>query len=334
MAEPAVMVEVLRGSLVESLHRGHAVVCDARGGIRAAWGDPGAMIYPRSSSKMLQALPLVESGTPGLDEERLALACSSHQGATMHVSRVGTWLAEMGLRPDDLCCGPQIPDDPAERGRMREGFEPPDAIHNNCSGKHAGFLALTRHLGADPDYIRIDHPVQQAVRTAFEEMTDAPSPGWGIDGCSAPNFATTVSGLARAMARMADPTGLGAARGSAARRLVAAMIAHPLLVAGEGLACSELMAATGGRVAVKTGAEAVFVAILPEQGLGVALKIEDGTMRAAECAIAAILARLGVLDPRHPAVARRVTPPVLSRRNEHAGEIRPAPGFWKDGRAI
>ena len=334
MSDPVVMVETTRGGLVESVHRGHAVVCDAAGTIRAAWGDAQAVIFPRSSCKMLQALPLAESGAADLTPERLALACASHQGAAMHVERVAAWLADQGLGEADLRCGPQVPEDRVERARLREGFIAPGRIHNNCSGKHAGFLALGRHLGADPDYVAIDHPVQVAVRAAFEEMTGAPSPGWGIDGCSAPNFATTVHGLARAMARMADPRGLGPAREAAARRLVEAMVAHPLLVAGEGRACSELMTAMGGRVAIKTGAEAVFVAIIPETGLGVALKIADGATRASECAITAILARLGAIDARHPAAARRLTPPILSRRGEPAGGIRPAAGFWAGGATI
>ena len=130
----------------------------------------------------------------------------------MHVGRVERWLADIGLGEADLRCGPQVPDDPEERARLRGAARlAPCQLHNNCSGKHAGFLTLNRHLGAGPEYVEIDHPVQRAVRAAFEEMTGADSPGWGIDGCSAPNFATTVHGLARAMARMADPRGLGAA---------------------------------------------------------------------------------------------------------------------------
>ena len=269
MADAVPMVEVWRGNVPESHHRGHAVVCDPQGGIVAAWGDPEAVILPRSSCKMLQALPLVESGAAdGLSSERLALACASHQGAAMHVGRVERWLEDIGLGEADLRCGPQVPDDAEERARLRGAGLHPCQLHNNCSGKHAGFLTLNRHLGAGPEYVEIDHPVQKAVRAAFEEMTGAESPGWGIDGCSAPNFATTVHGLARAMAKMADPRGLGAAREAAVRRLVPAMLAHPLLVAGEGRACSELMPAMQGRAAVKTGAEAVFVAILPERDSG------------------------------------------------------------------
>lgn len=332
MADSVLMAEVWRGAFAESIHRGHAVVCDARGEIRAAWGDPDKVILPRSSCKMLQALPLVESEAGRhLSTEQLALACASHQGARMHVERVARWLEELGLSEADLRCGPQVPDDREERHRLREQHEAPCQLHNNCSGKHAGFLMLNRALGGDPDYVDPAHPVQRAVRTAFEEMTGMESPGYGIDGCAAPNFATTVHGLAQAMARMADPRGLGAVREDAARRLVAGMLAHPLLVAGEGRACSELMEATGRRVTVKTGAEALFTAILPEQGLGVALKIEDGGTRGSECAIAAILARLGVVDAADPAVLRRLTPPIDNRSGAIVGKIAPAEAFWEGG---
>ena len=335
MADAVPMVEVWRGTIAESHHRGHAVVCDAGGAIRAAWGDPDAVILPRSSCKMLQALPLVESGAAeGLGSEQLALACASHQGAAIHVTRVARWLADLGLSEADLRCGPQVPDDGPERHRLRAEGEAPCQLHNNCSGKHAGFLTLNRRLAAGSEYVEIDHPVQRAVRGAFEEMCGAESPGWGIDGCSAPNFATTMRGLALAMARMADPRGLGPTREAAARRLVAAMVAHPLLVAGEGRACSELMTAMGGAVAVKTGAEAVFVAILPDRGLGVALKIEDGATRASECAIAALLVRLGAIAADDPATARRLNPQIFSRRGIPAGEIRPDAAFWGGGAAL
>jgi L-asparaginase II len=331
MAEPAPLVELWRGDRVESRHRGHAVVADARGGIVAAWGDPAAVIYPRSSCKMLQALPLAESGAGFLGQERLALACASHSGAAAHVTRVAAWLDDLGLSEPDLRCGPQVPDDAPERHRLRDAGAAPGQLHNNCSGKHAGFLALGQRLGGGPEYVGIDHPVQREVREAFEQMTGETSPSWGIDGCSAPNFACTVAGLAAAMARMADPSGLGRARGDAARALVAAMCAHPLLVAGEGRACTELMRATGGRVALKTGAEGVYVAILPARGLGVALKVEDGATRASESAITALLSRLGALDAADPAAVRRRVPDLPSRRGIAAARIAPAPELWAGG---
>lgn len=331
--DAAPLAALWRADLLESRHRGHVAIVDASGALVAAWGNPDAVIYPRSSAKMLQALPLVESGVE-LPSERLALACASHEGAGIHVLGVERWLADLGLEEADLRCGPQTPEDKAERRRLRALDEAPCQLHNNCSGKHAGFLMLNQRLGGGSEYVEIDHPVQKAVRAAFEEMTGADSPHWGIDGCSAPNFATTVSGLAHAMAKMASPASLGRARGDAAAALVAAMRAHPDLVAGEGRACTELMQAMGGRVAVKTGAEGVYVAILPERGLGIALKAEDGATRAAECAIATLLVRLGELDPADPACERRMAPVLPNRRGLPAARFAPEPALWEDGRRI
>ncbi|SFA52233.1 asparaginase [Paracoccus halophilus] len=321
------MIELWRGGLCESLHFGHAVIADANG-VVAAWGDPGAVIFPRSSCKMIQALPLVESGAAdahGLGGRQLALACASHNGARIHIEPVAAWLDGLGLAEADLRCGAHLPADPDERRRLICALESPCQIHNNCSGKHAGFLTLNRHLGAGPDYVDPDHPVQRAVRRAFEEVTGEEAAGWGIDGCSAPNFACSVAGLALAMARFARP-GDGR-RGQAQRRLVKAMIAHPELVAGEGRACTELMRAAGGRAVVKTGAEAVFVAILPERGLGVALKIADGGTRAAEAAITALLVHLGILAEGDPVVQRYLTGPLRNWRGLATGELRRAEGF-------
>ncbi|MFC3612235.1 asparaginase [Lutimaribacter marinistellae] len=330
MTDPVTMTELWRGELLESLHRGHAVICDETGQVVQAWGDPGAVIYPRSSCKMIQALPLITSGAAAkwqLGPEQLALACASHNGAAIHTDRVRAWAEMLGLGEADFRCGPQDPDDRDAHEALIRAHEQPCQIHNNCSGKHAGFLTLSQHMGAGPEYIEIDHPVQQAVRAAFEEVTGETSPGYGIDGCSAPNFATTVEGLARAMAWFASAGGRSDRQSAAAVDLVDAMTRHPELVAGEGRACTELMRAMGGRVAIKTGAEAVFVAIIPEKKLGVAVKIVDGATRASECAIAAILSHLGVLDADHPAARTFLNPEIKSRRGIHAGEIRPAGGF-------
>jgi len=318
------MVELWRGDRLESRHLGHAVIADA-GGIVAAWGNPDASIYPRSSCKMIQALPLLESGAgAGLSGPQLALACASHNGAGVHVRTVARWLADLGLGDADLRCGCHEPGDKAERDRLIRADEAPCQIHNNCSGKHAGFLMLNRHLRGDAEYVEPAHPVQQAVRAAFEEVTGESSPGFGIDGCSAPNFATSVGGLARAMARFAAATEADA-RGRAMVALRQAMAAHPEMVAGEGRSCTELMRAMNG-VAIKTGAEAVFVAILPKSGRGIALKIEDGATRAAEAAIVALLAHEGELDLSHPAAHKRLGP-MHNWRGLRVGETRLAPDF-------
>lgn len=327
MTDPVAMVEIWRGSLLESLHLGHAVVCDDTGQVVHAWGDPDTPIYPRSSSKMIQALPLLTSGAAAkyaLGREHLALACASHNGSAIHTDRVRAWLDMLGLTDDDFRCGPQEPADlPARDGLIRADAAPCQ-YHNNCSGKHSGFLTLSRHLGAGPEYVDPDHPVQQACQAAFEDVTGMDSPGFGIDGCSAPNPQTTVLGLARAMAWFASAAGRSDRASVAAATLTTAMMEHPELVAGEDRACTLLMRAMQGQAAIKTGAEAVFVAILPQKKLGVALKITDGTTRASECAIAAILVGLGVLDPAHPATGQFLNAPILNRRALQTGTMRAA----------
>lgn len=330
MTAPVAMAEIWRGPFLESIHHGHAVICDASGGIVEAWGDPAAIVLPRSSAKMLQALPLITSGAAdaaGLQPRHLALSCASHQGAAIHTDPVRDWLDHIGCTPDDFRCGPQEPSDtPAREALIRAGQQPCQ-IHNNCSGKHAGFLTLNKHLGGGADYVEIDHPVQRACRDAFEDVTAEDSPGYGIDGCSAPNHATSLHGMARAMAFFAAAQEGGAGAEGAAARLVQAMVAYPELVAGEGRACTELMRAMDGRVALKTGAEAFFIAIIPERKLGVALKITDGTTRGAECAIAAILVRLGLLDADHPATRKRLNAPIRNWRGIETGMIRPGAAF-------
>lgn len=325
MGQPVAMAEVWRGNMVESLHLGDAVIVGGTGEVVQAWGDPDLTIYPRSSCKMIQALPLVESGAE-LTTEQLALACASHNGAEIHVSRVRAWLESLGLGESDLRCGAHEPTDRDERDRLIRARQAPCQIHNNCSGKHAGFLTLTRRLRAGTEYVDADHPVQRLVRAAFEEVTGAPSPGWAVDGCSAPNFQTTLAGLARAMAAFATARE-GSARGTAMVRLRQAMMAHPELVAGEGRSCTQLMRAMEGRAAVKTGAEAVFVGIVPERGLGIALKMRDGGTRGAECAITALLCGLGLLDPEDPAARARMNSVQRNWRGIETGMIRPAAGL-------
>ncbi len=329
MPSPHKMVELWRGGLLESAHSGHAVIWGP-GGIEAAWGDPDTVIFPRSSCKMIQALPLVETGAAdalGLTEAHLAFACASHQGEGRHVRMAEDWLAAIGLSEPDLRCGAHEPYDRDERNRLIKTDSTPCQLHNNCSGKHCGFLTVTRHLKAGPEYVEIDHPLQRAIRQATQEITGAAVAGYGIDGCSAPNFAMTVAALARAMAAFAAATETGGVRDRAMHRLTRAMATYPELVAGEGRACTELMRAMGHKVALKTGAEAVFVAILPDQKRGIALKIVDGGTRGAEAAITALLIQAGVLDPAHPAALKRLNGFQANWRGIQTGTTRAAPGF-------
>ena len=326
MTDTPVLAEVWRGELLECVHRGTAVVCRPDGQIIDAWGDPTRRILPRSSCKMVQALPLVESGAAdraGLTDRHLAFACASHNGAAVHTDLADAWLADLGLGDDDLRCGTQIPADEAARHGLRAANTAPCQVHNNCSGKHSGMLTLSRDLGGGSEYIELGHPVQQAIQAATAETAGEELTGHAIDGCSAPNFVVTLQGLATAMAGFAAPDqAFSGARVDAAARLRNAMMAHPVLVAGEGRACTDLMRAAAGKAAVKTGAEGVFCAILPELGLGIAIKIDDGSTRGSHAAIAALMARYGVLSMDDPVFKSLADAPLLNRRNVDCGRIK------------
>lgn len=285
-----ITVELRRGPLPESVHAVHAVVVDAAGDIQQAWGDPERLVHPRSAVKPLQALPLVETGAAdafGCTDEELALACSSHNGEPGHVESVETWLARIGCSHEDLECGVE-----ASRGST--------ATRNNCSGKHVGFLTVARHLGVDPaGYIRPDHPVQQLVTTALAETTGEnldPSRA-GVDGCGIPIHPVPLRALALAAARFASPEGHWPDdRAAAVRRLGAAMMAHPWLVAGTDRLPTDLMAAAAGDVIAKDGAEGVQFVALPGRGLGIALKTVDGHVPASEIALGHVLAEVEGFD--------------------------------------
>ena len=327
MANP-VLVEITRGDLVESVHRGSIAIADADGAIAFALGDVDTPVYPRSSLKPVQALPLLESGAAeafGLSDEEVALACASHSGEPMHTTRVAAWLERIGCTANDLACGAHsVRYEPVWEAMVKRG-EAPTRIHNNCSGKHTGFLTVARHWDvATAGYEKHDHPVQRAVAKALGELSGIGGElPWGVDGCAAPNFALPLTGFARALAKLAAPAALPAPRASAAKRIVRAMTAHPELVSGTGRACAILMRAAKGRVAVKTGAEGFFAAMIPELGFGIALKIDDGAGRASETTMAAILDKFGLLGDDKPA-HDMLRAPVTNTRNTIVGERRPA----------
>jgi L-asparaginase II len=325
MAGPEKLIEVHRGPFEESTHWGHAVICDANGTVLEAWGDADALIYPRSSCKMVQALPLMESGiADGLREAQKAFLCASHQGGAIHREMAAAWLSDLGLSEADLRCGVQKPQDEAEAHRLIRTQEGACQLHNNCSGKHCGFLMLSQHMNAGPEYVEVDHPLQRKIRQTFEEVTELDSPGYGIDGCSAPNFATTVTGLGRAMGKFSAAREDGDGRERAMYTLTRAMARHPEYVAGEGRACTTLMRAMDHKVAVKTGAEGVFVAIIPEMQRGIALKITDGATRAAEAVITSLLVRCGALSGDHPVARQYMHGPIRNWRGTQTGFYRPA----------
>jgi len=325
------LVEVLRGSLVESRHRGAVAVIDADGAAVLMLGDGAAPVFPRSAVKPLQALPLIESGAAdryGFGDEELALACASHGGEPAHVAVASRMLARAGLDGAALECGAHWPSHQASSQALARSGGAPSALHNNCSGKHAGFLCVACMAGVDHHgYVAAGHPVQREVRAAIEALTGigVSEDQCGIDGCSIPTWGVPLTALAHAFARFGTGRGLPPARASAAARLRAACAAQPYFVAGTGRFCSEVMKLFGARVLAKTGAEGVFCGALPDQGLGIALKCEDGASRAAEVMMAALIARYLPLSGDERAALERFMRPTLRNWNGIAvGGLRPA----------
>jgi L-asparaginase II len=306
-----VLVEAWRGNAVESLHAGALAVVDADGAVVCALGDIAKPIFPRSAIKLLQALPLVASGAAdrfGLNDEELALACASHGGEPAHTRTAASMLAKARMDVSALECGTHWPYfDAATRALAAQG-ESPSALHNNCSGKHAGFVCFGCHIGGNTDdrrrgflsgYVRPDHAVMREVTAAVQATTgyDLARTAAGTDGCSIPTFAIPLRHLAQAFARAGSGIGLSAEHAGAARRLRQAVARAPFMVAGSGRFDSRVMEHLGERVFCKVGAEGVYCAALPAQGLGVAIKIDDGTSaRACELVMAAVIEALVPLD--------------------------------------
>jgi L-asparaginase II len=329
-ADP-VLVEVTRGDMVESVHRGAVAIVDAQGGVVARIGDIDRPVFARSAIKPLQALPLVESGAADryrLADEELALACASHRGEPAHTERVAAWLGRIGLAPGDLECGAHPPYNPETAEALVCAGEKPTALHNNCSGKHSGFLSTARHLGEPTrGYIGAEHPVQRRIARTLEEMTglDLSRAPRGIDGCGIPVVGFPLAAMARAMARLVDPKGLPAGRGAAGRRLVDAMAAEPVMVDGSDGSTAAIMRAAGDQVRLKPGAEGVLCAVLPTLGYGVAIKIDDGSARARDVVLGAILDRFGVLsDAQRTALDPYFRPVIRNVAEREVGSIRPA----------
>jgi L-asparaginase II len=329
MSNP-VLVEVLRGELVESRHRGAVAVVDADGATVLALGDVARPVYPRSAVKPLQALPLIESGAAdrfGLGDEELALACASHGGEPAHVAVAQRMLHRAGLDANALECGTHWPTHAASAHALARTGSAPSALHNNCSGKHAGFLCVACAAGVDHHgYVGAAHPVQRDMKAAIEGLADAglSDDQCGIDGCAIPTYAVPLTALAHAFARFGTGRGLAPERATAAARLRAAMAAQPYYVAGIGGFCTDVMTAFGARVLVKIGAEGVFCGALPEQGLGVALKCDDGGKRAVEVIMAATIARFLPLRADERATLDRFVRPTLHNWNDAAvGSLRP-----------
>jgi L-asparaginase II len=331
MSDP-VLVEVTRGQRVESVHRGAIAIVDASGGVRAAIGEIAQRVFPRSAVKSIQQLPLVESGVAdryGFGNAELALACSSHSGEPRHVATARRMLAAAGRSEADLACGGQPPASREAAEALVRAGEPWGRIHDNCSGKHSGFICLACGLGLDPaGYEQPDHPAQRAISAALADVTSTDLGEPAVDGCSIPAYAIPLQNLAQGFARMATGEGLEHQHAAAARRLIDACTAEPFMMAGTGRFDTEMLATFGKRLFLKGGAEGVICAALPDLGLGIAIKVDDGSGRATEPLLSAVLDVLLPMDDRERSVvaARRVQR-VTTRTGLLVGEIRPVDGL-------
>ncbi|MDT8435228.1 MAG: asparaginase [Gemmatimonadota bacterium] len=288
----------MRGDSVESRHQAFAGLCEAETGAESDGPAPDVVTFWRSALKPFQALPLVEDGALealGLGDEELAVCCGSHGGRAEHLATVQRILARLDAGPDALYCGPHPPYDADAASELRCAGRRPGALHNNCSGKHAGMLALARRHGWDPDgYWRLDHPVQQRIREALRDWIDVDPDGceWATDGCGVPTVRLPLVEMARAYGRLVRRARDGH---GAAAAVVAAMTRRPDLTSSPGRAPLELMRAAEGRLLAKEGAEGVLCAAGVDGGWGLAVKVEDGGLRAIEPTVVAVLERRGLL---------------------------------------
>lgn len=335
-----VLVEVTRGDLVESVHRGSLAVVDADGAVVLSLGDVERPVFPRSAVKALQAMVLMESGAVeqfDLTDAEIALACASHNGEPAHTETAERMLKKAGRTVKCLECGVHWPmGEKATHALARSGREP-TALHNNCSGKHAGFICAAVAFDEDEvaGYINASHPIQRAIAGMLETMCGVrlDEGVFGIDGCSIPTWAMPLKNIAHGFARFGTGNDVDPGRGRAMRRIRQAVAAEPFMVAGTGRFDTTIMTALRERAFTKTGAEGVFCAALPEVGLGVALKIDDGATRGAEVVMASLIKRfLQLNDAERAAVDGAINVKMSNWNKKSVGVVRPAAGLAIEGK--
>lgn len=327
-----ILAKVIRGSTVESIHRGHLIILTGEGETLHSSGNPKTVTYIRSSAKPFQAMPFITTGACDeymFSEEELALACASHSGERIHVRIAEQMLSRIEMYEAYLRCGAHLPFNEREAERMMREGEPPTQLHNNCSGKHAAMLAVAKHIEADlQTYEELGHPVQQLILEAVSAFTEIPVKKIkiGVDGCAAPNFALPVSAMAKAFLNLVSPPdGIDPKLRDAAARIVSAMVKFPELIGGTERLDTMLMQAAEGRLISKVGADGVWLcAVLPcerwPKGLAIGLKIEDGDdRRGRPVAAVEILRQLGLIPP--DALTELSPMAIKNRRGDVVGEV-------------
>lgn len=328
-----VIAETTRGGITESIHHGIVAVSDAHGEIVARAGDVDHVIFYRSSAKPFQAIPVIESGAAdrfGFTDRELALCCASHSGQPHHQEEVRGMLAKIGLTPDALQCGAIVPYNDDEGARVQAGLHDKSPLMCDCSGKHSGMLAVCVQEGWPIEtYLDLNHPLQQRILGVMSEVIRVPVDEivLGTDGCSLPTFGASVASFARSWAALAAPddvdAGAGREHAEALRRLRTAMVNAPENVAGDGEFVTDLMQVTGPRLYAKSGAEGLICFALPEQQLGVAIRVMDGSYRMHPVVVASVLRQLGALDEETiVAIETRSPSRLLNHNKRHVGDLR------------
>lgn len=325
------LAEVYRGGRLESSHSGHIAVVNSDGKLLYFAGDPYRLTYARSSVKPIQAIPVLETGAAdkfSLTDVDLAVICSSHNGELQHTDRVLSILHKAKIGVEALQCGIHIPlaIDVYEK-LIREGKEP-TPLYNNCSGKHAGMLLTAKHMGEPlEDYYKPEHPVQQRILKVISVIAEyqIDKIGIGKDGCGAPVHAMPLERLAYSFARLADPKTLGNERAMVIKKITTAMTDYPEMVGGTGRFCTDFMKVAKGRLFGKLGAESVYLIGDKKLGIGIAIKIEDGSYRALYPAALEILKQLNMLTREQlEQLMPHYMPKLKNAREEEVGEIIPS----------
>lgn len=322
------IVEVLRGSVVESIHQVTVVVVNEIGSVINYWGNPQFLTMPRSAIKMLQALPLIESGAAekfGLEGKYLALACSSHRGEKDHLLALSQWNEKVQIKESDFVCAPHMPYDEASATALIRSGHKPGVLCNNCSGKHSAIITTCKHLGEDPaGYDKYEHNAQKRLRKVLTETmkVDHSKVSYGIDGCGIPTYAVPLQAIATGMATFINPKE-APARKAAADRILRAVRSFPFYISGSDSFNTAVIEKSQGRAIVKGGAEGVFCGVLPEKRVAFAIKTSDGAGRAAQVVTASLLLQLGGLtEAEFKALTKYTLPVITNWKGDVVGQMR------------
>lgn len=327
------LVEVTRSGLVESVHAGSIAVTDAKGEILAYFGEVEQSVFMRSAEKPLQALPVLEFGVANrfkFSESEIAVICGSHSGQKFHIEAVLSILEKIGLDEGALKCAARYPLHRKSSNELILEGKKPGPVHNPCSGKHAGMLALSVFFGYSiEDYYEVDHPVQKIMLESISYLAEVTEDDImiGIDGCGVPVHGIPLKNMALCFAKLTNPKNLPTERGIAAQRIVKAMRNHPEMVAGDKRLCTALIQSTKNIIA-KVGAEGVYCAAIPDKNIGIAIKIDDGGDRALSPVVIEVLNQLDMLDKNElKLLADYHYPPVMTHQKEVIGAVMPVFGL-------